>query len=448
MLKVNSKDVVKGDTFLALKGEKCDGHDYIEEAIENGATKIVCEYGLYSVDTFIVSDTKEYLKKYVEQFREDISDLFLIGMTGTNGKTTTCYLLYQALNKIGRKCAYIGTIGFYMDYGKVRELKNTTPGLLEVYEMLLDAKNNGCTCVVMEVSSHALSQDRVYGLEFDVGIISNVTRDHLDYHKTMEDYASSKQKLFYMLKEDGISIIPSGIDYRSYFMLEDNHNITYGEEGDYKLLSYELDSDKTVFKVSHNEIEEIYESKLLGLYNIYNIMNVIIVLRYLGLENTQEIIGELLPPPGRMDVITYDENKIIIDYAHTPDAVENIISAFKVFASGNIYVVIGCGGNRDKEKRPIMASIATELADYVIFTSDNPRYENPEDIINDMIKNLETDNYEIEINREKAIVKGIQKCIKNDILLILGKGHEDYQIIGNDKIHFDDKEIVLKYCRR
>lgn len=446
MLKTNSKEVTKNDTFIAIVGENSDGHDYIEEAINNGATEIIAEHGLYSVETLIVRDTKEYLKTYIEKYKEDLKDLHIIGMTGTNGKTTTCYLLYQALNQLGEKCAYIGTIGFYIDT-KVKDLKNTTPGILDIYEMILQAKEEGCTYVVMEVSSHALAQDRVYGLKFDVAIISNITRDHLDYHKTMEDYALAKQKLFNMVKEEGIAIIPEEIDYKSYFTLDRNHNITYGQNGDYKLVSYELETDKTTFTVSHDSTLETYEMKLLGLYNIYNMMNVIIVLDNLGILN-KDIILKLTPPPGRMEMISYEENKIIVDYAHTPDAVQNVISSVRELTKGHIYVIIGCGGNRDKEKRPMMAQIATELADYVIFTSDNPRNEEPEDIINDMVENLNTTNYEIEINREKAIIKGIQKCIKNDILLILGKGHENYQIIKDKKLYFDDKKIVLEYCRR
>lgn len=447
MLRTNSKEVLKNDTFIAIKGENFDGHNYIEEAIENGATKVIAEYGLYSVETLIVKDTKDYLKNYIKKYKEEIKDLHLIGMTGTNGKTTTCYLLYQALNNIGKKCAYIGTIGFYID-DKVRDLKNTTPGVLDIYEMLLEAKKEGCNYVVMEVSSHALSQERIYGLEYDVAIISNVTRDHLDYHKTMEEYASAKQKLFYMIKDEGFAIIPENIDYKDYFFLNENENITYGEEGDYKILSYKLDTDKSEFVLLHNNIEKIFKTKLLGLYNIYNIINVIIVLEKMEIPDIEDIILKLNPPPGRMDIITYEDNKIIIDYAHTPDAVENIILSIRAISGEKIYVIVGCGGDRDKEKRPMMARIATNLADYVIFTSDNPRGEDTKQIIDDMIENLDVTNYEVEINREKAIIKGIQKCIKNDILLILGKGHENYQIIKNEKIHFDDKEIVLKYCRR
>lgn len=447
MLRVNSKNVQKNDEFIAIKGDNSDGHDYIEEAIANGATRIIAEHGLYSVETLIVKDTKKYLQKYVEKYKEEIKDLCIIGMTGTNGKTTTCYLVYQALNKIQRKCAYIGTIGFYIDE-KIRDLQNTTPGILEIYEMLVEAKNCGCEYVVMEVSSHALAQDRVYGLEFDIAIISNLTRDHLDYHHTMEEYAAAKQKLFHMVKKDGFAIIPSDIEYKEYFIFNENNNITYGKDGDYQIISYDLEAVKTTFQVSFDSKVTTYEMNLVGLYNIYNMMNVIIILDKLHITDIDSIVSVLMPPPGRMDIISYQENKIVVDYAHTPDAVQNVIVAAREIVKGKIYVVIGCGGNRDKEKRPMMANIATSFADYVIFTSDNPRGEEPNDIIQDMIKNLDKTNYEIEVNREKAIIKGIQKCIKNDILLILGKGHENYQIVKNERLHFDDKEIVLKYCRR
>lgn len=442
MLRTNSKEVNKNDTFIALKGDNYDGHEYIEEAIQNGASKIIAEKGSYSVETEIVSSTKEYLKNYINKYKDDIKDIYLIGMTGTNGKTTTCFLIYQALNKIGKKCAYIGTIGFYMDK-KIKDLKNTTPGILELYEMIIEAKKEGYNHIVMEVSSHALAQERVYGLEFDVAIISNITQDHLDYHKTMEEYARMKAKLFQMVKAYGYAIIPNDIDYKEYVYLEKNKNITYGISGDYILSDIKLKNNKTYFKLSNN----VYETTLFGKYNIYNIINVIIILNELKVENIENIIKELSAPPGRMDIID-KEFKIIIDYAHTPDAIKNILSCVNEMATGNIYVIIGCGGNRDKTKRPLMAQIATTYSTKAIFTSDNPRNENADEIIADMIKDLSNNNYEIEPNRKKAIFKGIQKCKKNDILLILGKGHENYQIIGNERIHFDDKETVLEYFRR
>lgn len=447
MLRTNSKKIKKGDTFVAIKGKMDDGHKYIEEAIANGASEIVAEYGLYSVETLIVPSTKEYIRRYIDSKKDEIGNLKLIGVTGTNGKTTTCYLLWQALNKLGYKCAYIGTIGFYIEK-KETDLNNTTPGNLEIYEMLLEAKRHGCEYVVMEVSSHALDQNRVYGLSFDIGIITNITEDHLDYHQSMEEYAQAKQKLFYQIKRDGYAIVPSEIEYQEKFMLSTNKNISYGSHGDYRIEDISYNETGSMFTLKNNNMIKKYKINLLGMYNIYNMINVIIVIENLGIKNIEEVIENLIPPPGRMDKIAYNESSIIIDYAHTPDAVENVLRCTKEICKGNIYTIIGCGGNRDKFKRPIMATVATTLSNYVIFTSDNPRDEQPEDIIKDMTTDLVNNNYEIEINREKAIIKGIQKCKKNDILLILGKGHETYQIIKNEKIHFDDREIVLKYCRR
>ncbi len=444
MLRSDSKKIQKGDSFIAIRGEGKDGHQYIEEAIRAGATQIIAEHGSYEVKTIIVPDTKEYLKQYIGQYQEQLHDLHIIGMTGTNGKTTTCFLLYQALNQIGKKCAYIGTIGFYIDQ-KVRDLNNTTPGVLELYEMLLEAKKEGCTFVVMEVSSHALQQERIYGLQYDVTIISNITREHLDYHKTMENYALAKQKLFYQLKEDGIAIIPTTIDFYSKFALPNNHNITYGEEGDYQIKDIQLYKDKSIFTLQHQGKEKTYEMHLIGEYNVYNMINVIIALEHFNIPNIEEIILSLTPPTGRMEQISYQNNLVIIDYAHTPDAVEKVLKLVRQISTHHIYVVIGCGGNRDKEKRPLMAEIATSLADYAIFTLDNPRYEDPKDIIQDMIQNLKTTNYEIELDRRLAIQKGMDRCVQNDILLILGKGHENYQIIKGEKLFFDDRLEVDQY---
>ena len=447
MLRCDSRQIEKGDSFIAISGENIDGHQYIEDAIEAGATKIIAEYGSYEVETIIVPDTKEYLKQYIETYKEQLKDMHIIGMTGTNGKTTTCFLLYQALNQVGKKCAYIGTIGFYIER-KIRDLHNTTPEILELYEMLLEAKEAGCTYVVMEVSSHALQQERVYGLQFEVAIISNITREHLDYHKTMKDYALAKQKLFYQVAQDGIAIIPTAIDFYSLFILPTNHNITYGKDGDYQMTSIHLEKNKSLFTLLHNEEEKSYEISLIGEYNVYNMINVIIVLEYLGIPNIEQIVLNLTPPPGRMDQISDQDNLIIVDYAHTPDAVENVLNLVHQISNQKVYVIIGCGGNRDKEKRPLMAEIATRLSDHVIFTTDNPRNEEPKDIIKDMTQNIKNSNYEIELDRTEAIHKGIDLLKGNDILLILGKGHENYQIVKGEKQFFDDKITVFNYLNQ
>ena len=447
-IKTDSRKIKPGDTFVALR-EYHDGHQYVIDAIKRGAKKVVVEEGDYDVETLVVENTKDYLINYLKKhYYEQIKDLNLIGITGTNGKTTTCFLIYEALNQLGIKCGYIGTIGFYLDK-KVKDLNNTTPDILELYMLLIEAKNKGYSHVVMEVSSHALDQKRVEGLLYDTAIFTNLTYEHQDYHKTMENYALTKQKLFNKLKNNGKTIINNDDLYKDYFLSDTS--ITYGfKKSDYQIIEYEVNSSGTKFFVKKQNKIETYQMKLIGKYNIYNMLSVIIYLQSLNIdeEKIKKIVKNLNPPTGRLDKIDYQKNMIIIDYAHTPDAVENILLALEPLKKNKIYTIIGCGGNRDKEKRPIMGKIATELSDYVIITSDNPRDEDPNKIANDMIQNIDTDNYEIIINRKNAINRGIQMLEKSDILLILGKGHEKFQVIGNDKIEFDDKKIVLDIIRR
>mgnify|MGYP003306772759 CR=1 FL=1 len=441
-IKIDSRNVKEGDTFIAIRGLNNDGHKYVTDAINNGATTVIVEEGEYSVNTIIVNDTKEYLREYLENnYYDRIKKLKLIGMTGTNGKTTTCYLIYQALNKLGIKCAYIGTLGFYTE--KEKELSNTTPNLYELYNMLLECVDNDYKYVVMEVSSQGISMGRVDTLLFDYVIFSNLTRDHLDYHKNMDSYVLEKQKLFTMTRE-GIAIINNDDKYKDYFLL-DNKNITYGKiNSDYNINNIESTLDGTKFKLN----DEDYFTKLIGEYNIYNISIVIILLRLLNIENIKDIIKELNPPKGRMDIIKYNDNNIIVDYAHTPDAVEKIIKEVSKIPHNKVITIVGCGGNRDKTKRPIMGAIATNYSDYVIFTSDNPRYEKPKKILKDITCKLDNKNYKIVIKRKKAIKNAIQMLSKNDILLLLGKGHEEYQVIKDKRRPFSDKDVVLKYIRR
>lgn len=445
-IKCDSRKIEPGDTFLALRGIHDDGHCYIESAIQNGATTVIVEEGLYEVETIVVKNTREYLEKYLkETYAEELSKIKLIGVTGTNGKTTTCYLLYQALNKAGIKTAYLGTIGFYLD-GKRKDLNNTTPDLLDLYEMILTCVEEGVSVLAMEVSSQALSMHRVEGLEFDIAVFTNLTKEHLDYHLDMKSYALAKQLLFEKVKGDGVAYINLDDDYYSYFCLKQNNNKTYGFlESDYKIHDVSLDETKTSFFI--NQVP--YETSLLGKHNIYNASVVAILLEYFEIEEIkrQEILKELECPKGRMDTIKVGDKMAIVDYAHTPDALKNIISAVRPFCKKRLITIVGCGGNRDKSKRPEMGALATTLSDYVIFTSDNPRMEDPLEILKDMTKNLATDNYEVLVNREEAIKKGVQSLEKDDILLVLGKGHETYQIIQDQKIKFDDKEELLKYMR-
>ena len=441
-IKIDSRKVLKGDTFIAIREENDDGHNYVMDAINKGATTVIVEEGQYDVTTIKVKNTKKYLEEYLENnYYDDIKKLKLIGMTGTNGKTTTCYLIYQALNKIGKKCAYIGTLGFFTDKEKITN--NTTPNLYEIYNMLLECVKEDYEYVVMEVSSQGIAMGRVNTLIFDYVIFSNLTQDHLDYHKTIEEYVLQKQKLFKMTN-NSFAIVNNDDYYKNYFLL-DNKNITYGiSDCDYKISDIKSSLDGSYFKINNEE----YYTKLIGDYNIYNVSVVIILLKLLEIKNINKIISELDSPNGRMDIVKYNTNTIIIDYAHTPDAVEKIIKSVSKLKHNKIITLIGCGGNRDKTKRSIMGDIATKYSDYVVFTSDNPRFENPDEILNDITCKLDKKNYEIIVNREKAINKSVQMLSKNDILLLLGKGHEDYQIIGNEKFSFKDKDKVIKFIRR
>lgn len=436
MLQSDSRKVKLNDIFIALVGNRYDGHDFVLDAINNGASKVIVEKGNYQ-NQIKVKSTKEYLHQYVkDNYLDKIKNLKLIGITGTNGKTTSAYLIYQALNKLNIKCAYIGTIGFYINDTKKDNL-NTTPDILTLYQMLMECASNLIEYVVMEVSSQGLSYNRVDGLKFDYALFTNLTEDHLDYHKTMDNYLHAKMKLFEKLKPNGIGIINSDSKYYKNFITD--YTITYGINGDYKISDINYDLSKSTFKINN----ELYEMNLIGDYNIYNMCLVIIILNLLHIkeEEIKNVVKNLCSAPGRMDKIKYNDNIIIIDYAHTPDAVLKVLTTLK--NKGRIITIIGCGGNREKNKRKVMGEIASKNSSYVIFTSDNPRYEEMEDIIIDMIQNVDTFNYEIELNREKAIIKGIQKLKKNDILLILGKGHEDYQEIRGVKYHFNDREIVL-----
>lgn len=445
-IKTDSRKIEKGDTFIAIKNVNHDGHDYIEDAIKNGAGKIICEHGEYSVSTIIVPNTKKYLEEYLfNKYYPTISKMKLIGLTGTNGKTTTCYLMYQILNELGFKCAYIGTIGFY--YGNTkRELNNTTPDIEMIYDMLLEAYQNGCEFVSMEVSSHALTLNRIFGLKFDAVGFTNLTQDHLDFHKTMEEYGKAKEKLFTLTRNDKIAVINGDDPNYKEFVKDENKNIIISsKKGDVLISEVEFTNLGTDFSFSYQN--KLYRThiNMVGRYNIYNYLTALLILANLGIDIDKmlNLNKDLTAPLGRMEMIKYHTNSIFVDYAHTPDAMENVLKTCHEFKKGKIITIIGCGGDRDRGKRPIMAHIAETYSDYVIFTNDNPRCEDEQRIMGDILSGSKKENHEVIFDRQKAIIKGIDFLKENDILLILGKGHEDYQIIGTVKHHFSDKEIVI-----
>ena len=360
-------------------------------------------------------------------------------------------LLHNMLNMLGRKTAYIGTNGFYINKF-IKELPNTTPEILDIYELLIEAKKEGCEFVCIEASSHGLAQNRLENLKFDYAIFTNLTHEHLGYHKTMKNYALAKQKLFTMLRNNKYAIINNDDNYKNYFILKENNNITYSlNNGNYYVKEYKITTQNNIFTVVNNNKEYTFTTKLLGKHNIYNSLASIIVLNKIGysFEEINNVLTIVSGPKGRMENISYNNNNIIIDYAHTPDGIANVLNTAKELHPNKIITIVGCGGGTgsDRTKRSEMGNLVLSLSDKTIFTNDNPRDEDPNQIINDLLKEKINNNYIIELDRKKAINKGINMLTNNDILLILGKGHENYQIIGNNKTHFNDKETVLKITK-
>lgn len=445
-IKTDSRTIQKGDTFVAIKGYTVDGHDYILEAIQKGASKIVCEKGNYDVETIVVEDTKTWLQNYiVSHYQDQVNKLKIIGVTGTNGKTTTCFVTYQILKLLGVKVAYMGTIGFYCN-DEIIPLANTTPQLVDVYQCCLKAIDSGCTHLVMEVSSHALDQNRVEGLQYCVGAFTNLTEDHLDYHKDMNHYLQSKLRILKQLKTDGIMITNVDDPNGKQFLIANSKSLGY-QGVNYTLLDYQsLDRGTQIDFAVDGHVYQV-NTNLRSEFNVYNFLMSLAIVHSLGysVESILHLSSQVVAPKGRCEQIILSHGEVIIDYAHTPDAVDKILSSFMKDKNGQMITILGCGGDRDPLKRPIMGHIAVEKSDYVIFTSDNPRTEDPNQIIEDILKGVHQNNYEVEIDRRKAIEKGLQKLKDNDLLLILGKGHETYQIIGTEKIHFSDYEEVMNF---
>jgi len=445
-IKTDSRKVIKGDIFVAIKGHTVDGHNFIEQAIQNGASKIVAEYGEYNVDTLIVKDTEKWLNDYlVENYSKEFKDIKFIGITGTNGKTTTAYLTGGLLTKLNINNAYIGTIGYYVNSELVYELENTTPDILSLYNIILDAKEKDVKVIVMEVSSHSLSYGRINGIKFDVAGFTNLTEDHLDYHITMDNYLNAKKLILNYIKEDGIMISNIDDEYGICFKYKNFKTLGFNKS-DYQIIDYDYTNLTTKIKFKYDKVYDV-ETNLLNKFNIYNYITSLAFLNNIGISINEiiNITKEVYAPNGRNEIIKVGNSKAIIDYAHTPDAVEKIITSTLENRIGKIITIIGCGGDRDNKKRPIMGNIATTLSDYVILTNDNPRTEDPINIMKDITSGIEKDNYEIIYDRSEAIKKGLEMLKDNDTLLILGKGHEDYQIIGHEKIHLSDKEEVYKF---
>lgn len=445
----DSRKVKPGQTFIAIEGHTVDGHDYIEDAIKNGTIKII---GTKDIECGVPYEKVENSEKYLEEhlfneYGNELDDIDFIGVTGTNGKTTTCYLTYQILKELGHEVAYMGTIGFYYKDEEI-VLNNTTPDILTFYNLILDAKEKGCKTVVMEVSSHALDLNRILGAKFKVAGFTNLTQDHLDFHKTIDNYFEAKTKILKFLDNNATFITNTDDEYGKKIVDKFSKTLSYGENNaDYLIRTFDITPSKTKINFTYNNNDYEVTTNLTSEFNVYNyILSLALINNYgVSIEEIINVTKNIKAPKGRCETYEVNEAYAVIDYAHTPDAVEKIITAYNKLKKGKLYTIIGCGGDRDPIKRPIMGKIASDLSDYCIFTSDNPRTEDPENILKDILARVKKDNYEVIIDRKEAIYSALSRLQKDDILLILGKGHENYQIIGHTKIHLDDSEEVLNF---
>lgn len=449
----DSRKVKPGNVFVCITGYETDGHKYAKSAVENGAVAVVAEHDLPTVDVpcVIVDNTRKAMSEMAATFYDYPYKKFkLIGITGTNGKTTTTYLIKSILEHLGKKVGLIGT-NQNMIGDMIMETSRTTPDSLELMQLFDMIASHNVDYVVMEVSSHALALDRVTACTFDVGAFTNITQDHLDFHKTMEEYLAAKSILF--------NICNTGVvnkdDARSEYLIENarcRNMITYGinQDCDLKASNIILNEDGVKFDINYGGMEEHVDLPISGEFSVYNALtaigccmaeNIPLDLAVDGLHSAKGVKGriEIVRTPGT-------NYTVIIDYAHTPDGLLNVINAIRGFAKGRIVTLFGCGGDRDASKRPIMGKIAGELSDFCIVTSDNPRTEDPEKIIKQVVEGVkQTDcDYEVITNRFSAIEYALDHAKKNDIILLAGKGHETYQVLGKDTIKFDEREIVQK----
>ena len=449
----NSENVTSSSLFVCIKGARGDGHRYGRDAARKGAV-IVCEHSIGVSDEIIVKDTRRAYADFCGAFFSNpAKKMKLIGITGTNGKTTTAFLLKDIFEKNGYKCGLVGTVQD-MAGDTVFYSERTTPDSFELNCLFSKMVKRGCEYCIMEVSSQALSQGRVDGLSFDCAVFTNLTQDHLDYHGTFENYAKAKKKLFSMCRKGIINID----DEKGLYMThgEKCQSVTYSlleDSADYTAKNIIQKSNGTEYEIIHKNKSIKAEVGIPGLFSVYNSLAAIVCASQEGisLEKAVQSLKDSKGVKGRAEVVpTNRDFTVIIDYAHTPDSLENILKTIKGFAQGRIITVFGCGGDRDKAKRPVMGEIAVKFSDYLIVTSDNPRSENSQEIIKDILKGCKNAEITVETieNRRKAIERALAIGEKDDIILLAGKGHETYQILGDKKTHFDEREIVSEYLNR
>lgn len=457
-LSYNSKTTKNGDIFICIKGEASDGHDYAQSAVDKGAVALFCEQQLnIDVPQIIVDDAKRTMAYISSAFyNEPSKQINLVGITGTNGKTTVTHLVQKILEENNEKCALIGTLGYKLSSkDEYKEAKHTTPQPPELQRDLRLMADNNIKNVVMEVSSHSLEQNRVGACDFDGAVFTNLTQDHLDYHITMRNYFKAKAILFENLKEGAFAVLNADDEYVDDFKSIIPNGIkvvTYGvkKEADVKASDIDFSVDGAKLTVHFNGKTEKMNLHLNGMFSVYNAMAAFATALAMGVDYNVIIkaLETTKSVAGRFEIVT-KKPLVIVDYAHTPDGLENVLKAARELtpATSNLICLFGCGGDRDTTKRPKMGKIADELSNKVVVTSDNPRSEDPQLIISDImtgIKTVDTQRIFVEPDRGEAIkfLKEISK--PEDVIVIAGKGHEDYQILKNETIHFDDREEAKK----
>jgi UDP-N-acetylmuramoyl-L-alanyl-D-glutamate--2,6-diaminopimelate ligase len=455
-LTADSRQVKPGSVFLAYPGESTDGRKYISQAVAQGAAGVLWEREGYEWDpqwptpNLAVENLREEAGHIADEFYGHPSrKLRMIGITGTNGKTSCSHWLAETLTRLGRKTAAIGTLGNGFP-GALSHAINTTPDPILLQGMLADYLKEGATGAAMEVSSHGLAQGRVNGVHYDIAVLTNLSRDHLDYHGDMAAYADAKRKLF-RWPDLGCIVVNSDDDFGAELAKDagerDLRVLTYGlQSGDVRGRNLELHGDGLAMDVATPYGNTRLEARLMGRFNAYNLLAVLGVLlaSEVPLHEAVAALQEVKPVAGRMQTLGGgDQPLVVVDYAHTPDALEKVLAALREQTAGRLICVFGCGGNRDKGKRPLMGAAASRLADVVIVTSDNPRHEDPAAIINDVVEGMRGE-YHVETDRTTAIDRAIGEAGTGDIVLIAGKGHEDYQDIGGVKLPFDDREVARR----
>lgn len=459
-LRQDSREIEPGDIFIAVKGTKSDGHNFIDEAIESGASIIISEKELdvgSDIAVLQVKKTRKLLGKLAQKMEGNPADkLTIVGITGTNGKTTVATLVWQILTKLNYKASLLGTIEKRV-VEKRSQSHLTTADPIELARDMKEMVEAGSEYLVMEVSSHALDQRRTKGISFDVAVFTNLSHDHLDYHKTMNEYASAKKKLFNSLDSTSWAITNAD-DERGEWITNSTPAkvLSFSFEDKGLLQAKIIKSDATGMEISIDET--VIKTPLVGRFNAYNVVEALLTCTALGIDGKKaaEILSQCIGAPGRMErinnrEITKDEPIVFVDYAHTPNALENILSTLKQLKvrGQKLIVIFGCGGDRDKSKRPKMAKIAESHANRVIVTSDNPRSEDPDSIIDEIMGGFKKPGNVTRISsRKDAIREAIFSSKPGSIVLIAGKGHETYQEINGEKVHFDDREIAREALQK